>query len=127
MDETAPAGRTDVTPPDRLALVAAAVTAGLSFTRVADAPGSVFIAGACLFWAAFVAARARRDRAAFRAWGFRTDNLLAASVVPAAVFVVGAAGLAGYAVAARQFRFPAHALPLFLVYPAWGLVQQFLQ
>jgi len=117
---------TDTAPPDRLALAGAAVTAVLSFTPIADAPGSVFIAGACLFWAAFVLVRARQDRDAFRGWGFRADNLWQASLLPALVFIAGAAGLAGFAWLRGTFRFPAHGLPLFLVYPAWGLVQQFL-
>jgi uncharacterized protein len=117
---------TDAAPPDRLALAGAAVTAVLSFTPIADAPGSVFIAGACLFWAAFVLVRARQDRDAFRGWGFRADNLWQASILPSVVFVVGAAGLAGFAWLRGTFRFPAHGLPLFLVYPAWGLIQQFL-
>ena len=74
-------------PPDRLALIGAAVTAVLSFTPIADAPGSVFIAGACLFWGIFVAVRARQNPGAFRKWGFRTDNLLKASVLPAGVYL----------------------------------------
>ena len=112
--------------PDQLALIGAIVTAVLSWTPVADAPGSVFIAGACLFWAVFVVVRARQDRAVFRAWGFRADNLLAASVLPALVFVAGAACLATLAWVRDTFRFPAHQLPLFLVYSVWGLTQQFL-
>ncbi len=117
---------TSAAPPDRLALAGAAVTAALSFTPIADAPGSIFIAGACLFWAAFVIVRARQDRGAFRNWGFRGDNLWLASILPAVVFIAGAAGLAGFAWLRGTFRFPAHGLPLFLVYPAWGLIQQFL-
>src|SRR5262245_13730331 len=125
-EEVLRTSNTDTAPPDRLALAGAAVTAVLSFTPIADAPGSVFIAGACLFWAAFVLVRARQDRDAFRAWGFRADNLWQASILPAVVFVIGAAGLAGFAWLRGTFRFPVHGLPLFLVYPAWGLIQQFL-
>jgi Type II CAAX prenyl endopeptidase Rce1-like len=112
--------------PEWLALAAAAVTAVLLFTPVADAPGSVFIGGACLFWTGFVIAWSRRDRAAFRRWGFRADNLWQASALTAAAFAAAAAGLAGYAAVRGTLRFPLHALPLFLVYPLWGLTQQFL-
>jgi hypothetical protein len=125
-EEAPPARNTDVAPPDRLALAAAAVTAVLSFTPIADARGSVFIVGACLFWAVFVIVRARQDRGAFRNWGFRADNLWPASILPALVFIAGAAGLAGFAWLRGTFRFPVHGLPLFLVYPVWGLIQQFL-
>ena len=119
----------DAVPPDRLALAAAAVTAALSFTSLADSTASFkfFIAGACLFWGAFVVVRARQDRAAFRKWGFRGDNLLRASLIPAAVLVGGAAALAlvGWRLHGR-LHFPAHAWLMFLVYPVWGWVQQFL-
>lgn len=125
--EGLPAEAGPVAPPDRFALAAAAVTAVLSFSPLADAPGSVFIVGTCLFWGTFVAMRARQDRSIFRRWGFRSDNLPQASAAAVAVFVVGVAGLA---VAGRwlhgSLSFPAHALLLFLVYPVWGWVQQML-
>ncbi|MBI1916091.1 MAG: hypothetical protein HYS12_15360 [Planctomycetes bacterium] len=112
--------------PDLLALLGAAVTAVLSFTPVADAPGSGFIAGACLFWAVFVAVRARHNPGVFRKWGFRADNLVEASVLPAGVLIAGAGCLAALGSLRGTFRFPAHALPLFLVYAVWGVIQQFL-
>jgi hypothetical protein len=124
-----PAGEAEAAPPDRLALTAAALTAALSFTSLADSTASFkfFILGACLFWGGFVAVRARQDRTAFRKWGFRSDNLLRASLIPAAAFVLGAAGLAlvGWQLHGHLL-FPAHALLMFLVYPVWGWVQQFL-
>src|SRR5205085_2696254 len=113
-------------PTDKVALAGAAVTAVLSFTPVADAPGSVFIAGACLFWLCFVVVRSRQDPDAFHRWGFRSDNLRTAILPAAFVFVAGAAVLAVLAWLQDTLRFPAHALPLFLVYPVWGLIQQFL-
>ena len=121
-----PPGDPRPAPPDRLALAGAAATAVLSFTPVADAPGSVFIAGMCLFWVGFIVLRARGDRDVFRRWGFRADNLTAASLPPALLFPACAAGLAALAWRLGTLRFPLHALPLFLVYPVWGLVQQFL-
>ncbi len=125
--EEAAAGKAlDIDRLDRLALGAAALTAVLSFTPVADAPSSVFIAGACLFWLAFILLRAWQDRGVFRRWGFRTDNLAAATILSLAVFVIAAAGLAYLGWVRDELRFPRHGLPLFLVYPVWGLVQQLL-
>ena len=126
--EAAPlAGDVSAGQPDRLALVGAAVTGVLSLIPVPVWPwGAVFIAGACLFWAAFIIVRARQDRGVFRRWGFRADNLLEASVLPAAVLVAGAGCLAALGCLRGTFRFPAHALLLFLVYPVWGVIQQFL-
>src|SRR5438552_16273915 len=106
-DESAAAATSEAGRPDRLALIGAAVTAVLAFTPLADAPGSVFIGGACLFWAIFVAVRARQNPGAFRTWGFRTDNLVQASVLPAGVFLAGAGCLATISWLRDTFRFPA--------------------
>lgn len=111
---------------DWFGFVTAVVTAVLSFTPLADARGSVFIIGACLFWTGFVIVRVWQDRGVLRRWGFRGDNLMAASWMPAVVFLVGASGLAVYGWHNDTLRFPAHALLLFPVYAVWGVTQQFL-
>jgi hypothetical protein len=109
-----------------MAAIGAAITALLSCTPLADAPGSVFIGGACLFWAAFVIVRAWQDGASFRYWGFRRDNLGAAIIPACIVFAVGSAGLGAVAWAQGTLQLPVHALPMFLIYPVWGVIQQFL-
>jgi hypothetical protein len=112
--------------PDWLALAGVGVTIALHFLLQAHGPSPYFIAGACLFWAAFVIVRARQRPGILRAWGFRADNLARASVLPALLFVVIAAGFAGYAHVQGYLRFPLHQLGLFLLYPVWGVIQQFL-
>src|SRR5262249_12315642 len=91
-----------------------------------NGPNPAFIAGACLFWVAFVCARTYRDRQALRNWGFRSDNLAQASAAPAAVFFVIALAVAAYAHRHGQLRFRAPRLVLFLLCPVWGVIQQFL-
>ena len=113
--------------PDWLALLAAAATAAIHFAVGTGRPGSfVFIAAACLFWTVFIAVRARQNKNALRAWGFRADNLAPAAALSAAVFVLAATGFAVYAWRCGTFRWPSHWLLLFLVYPVWGVIQQFL-
>jgi uncharacterized protein len=119
-------GTTPPKRPDWVALGGVLVTIALHFVLQAGGPNPVFMTGACLFWAAFVVLRARQDPGVFRDWGFRADNLLRASLVPAGLFVVIATAFAVHAHLQGHFRFPLHALPLFLLYPVWGLVQQFL-
>jgi hypothetical protein len=115
------------TAPDWLALFAAAATAAVHFAVGSGRPLSfVFIAAACLFWAVFIAVRARQNKNALRAWGFRADNLAQAAALPAAIFVLAATGFAVYAGRCGTFRWPSHWLLLFLVYPVWGVIQQFL-
>jgi hypothetical protein len=114
--------------PDVLALMAVAVTVAVHLTLVlaTGRPSPWFIGGACLFWTGYVIVRARQRPTILREWGFRRDNLARAALPAALVFVGTAACLAGYGAWAGTLRFPAHALPLFLVYPVWGVIQQFL-
>jgi len=70
--------------------------------------------------------RALQKRSVFRQWGFRTDNLLRAAALSAILFTFAAAGLAGYAGFQGTLRFPPHMLLLLLLYPLWGIIQQFL-
>ena len=117
---------TGTPPPDWLALAAGVATVGWSFALLSGRPTSAFIVAACAFWTFFVVCRARRDRRALRDWGFRADNLSEAAVAPAAVFALAATGFAAYASLHGTLRFPGHLLLLLLVYPAWGVIQQFL-
>jgi hypothetical protein len=126
-DEPAgPIGSAGLGRPDWVALAGAAATVAAHLILQAAGPNPFFIGGACLFWTAFIIVRARHDRGCFRRWGFRADNLLAASVVPALLLILVAAGFAVYAHWHGTLRFPPHALLLLLIYPLWGLVQQFL-
>jgi uncharacterized protein len=112
--------------PDWIALVGVVVTIALHFVLQARGPNPYFMAGACSFWAGFVIVRARQQPGILRTWGFRADNLARASILPALLFVVIAAAVAVYALVQGHFRFPPHQLGLFLLYPIWGVIQQFL-
>jgi hypothetical protein len=113
-------------PVDWLALVGAVATALLNLVVPAGVPTAAFIAVACVFWVTFVVARARRDRTALRDWGFRTDNLAGPALASTVVFALGALAFAAYAHRHGTLRFPAHTLLLLLIYPVYGVVQQFL-
>lgn len=121
-----PSGDSARTPPDWLALAGGAATAALHFILQARGPNPYFIAGACLAWATFIGARAWQDRSALRDWGFRLDNILPASAIPAALLFGVALAFAAFAHAQGNFRFPKHVVSLFVLFPIWGVVQQFL-
>jgi hypothetical protein len=112
--------------PDWFALAAAGATAGVNLAVPGGWPTAAFVAVACVFWAAFAVFRARRDPAVVRDWGFRTDNLAGPAVASAVVFAAAAAAFAAYADRQGTLRFPAHAVLLLLLYPVYGVVQQFL-
>jgi hypothetical protein len=113
---------------DWLALAGAVIMVGVHLILVATrhGPSAGFIASACLFWMGFILVRVRQDKHVLRDWGFRRDNLGRTAGLAALVFAVAAAGLAGYAARHGTLSFPVHALPLFLVYSVWGVIQQFL-
>lgn len=112
--------------PDVVALGAAAGTAVAHLVTVGTPFHAWFIIGVCLFWIGFVVFRWRQDPTILRTWGFRSDNLRQASVVPGVFFVGSATVLAAYALWAGQFTLPPHLVVLFLLYPIWGVIQQFL-
>jgi uncharacterized protein len=114
--------------PDVLALAAVVLTIAvhLGIKYASDKPSVPFIAGASLFWALFVIVRARQDKNAFQQWGFRRQNLMPAAAASAVLLCVGVIAMAMMAAYQRNLDFPPHTLVLFLVYPIWGVIQQFL-
>src|SRR5262249_10895181 len=108
--------------PDWLALVGVAFTLVLHLGLQARGPNVLFMVGAGVFWTAFVGFRAVDRKDVFRWWGFRADNVVQASVLPAILFAAFAAVAALYAGMQGTLRFPPHALLLLLLYPAWGVI-----
>jgi len=77
-------------------------------------------------WLALVAAHLRADRSILRRWGLRADTLRAAAIPAAAVAVPLLAALTAWGYAAGRIPPPRGFLSIVLVYPAWGVAQQFL-
>ncbi len=86
----------------------------------------LFIFAAALFWFVFLLVRVRRDPSALRAWGFtgqgfgRSVRMLLPFGLAALVVTVGYGLLAGTLLFTWRFFL------LLALYPAWGLLQQFL-
>jgi uncharacterized protein len=114
--------------PDWLALGAIAVTIGvhLALKISTGRPNVLFICGSSLFWAAYVAVRTLQDRTVLREWGFRIDNLRPATAASAVIFAALALGLAGYGALAGTLHGSPHLALELLLYPVWGVIQQFL-
>jgi hypothetical protein len=86
----------------------------------------IFTIAAILFWIAFVGIRVHRDRSAFRRWGFRADGLWrsVSMLLPYAAIMILAT--AGYGLLEGTMTLSWRFFLLLALYPAWGLVQQFL-
>lgn len=87
---------------------------------------TLFILLAASSWIAYLGRRLRTDPTALTVWGFRRDNLREASVAPTVFAVIAVAALAAAAGLRGTLSFHWHMLPLFALYPIWGVIQQFL-
>lgn len=85
-----------------------------------------FVVGACLFWLGFVVVRAIADASVLSEWGFTSGNLRSGfrMLLPAAV--LSASAFAVYGLLTGNLLMRWHFALVCLIYPAWGLVQQFL-
>jgi hypothetical protein len=86
----------------------------------------VFIVGACLFWIAFVALRASRDTTVLATWGLTTRNFGRSIRILAPAAILTTACFIAYGLWTGACLLHWHIVLIGLMYPAWGLVQQFL-
>jgi len=86
----------------------------------------LFIALAGVSWVGYIVWRVRQDSSLWVKWGFQTKNLSAAFFWPTVIFVVGVSLMAWYGLANDRVLWQDHILFLLLLYPLWGLLQQFL-
>jgi membrane protease YdiL (CAAX protease family) len=108
-----------------LALVIGSGVGNFLFESVLHAK-TVFVIVAVVVWLGYVLWRWRNDRGVLHTWGVRRDNFAAAGKAAATVTVLLVACAVAYAFAARHFPPPQGFWLILLLYPAWGIAQQFL-
>lgn len=86
----------------------------------------IYIVGAITSWFAFVLLTARRRPEVLREWGFRADTLKPAFAASAAIFIPVMILMVGLARTRGTLSVPSSLALMLLLYPIWGLVQQFL-
>jgi hypothetical protein len=86
----------------------------------------LFIALASVSWVGYVFWQVKQDSSLWVKWGFQTKNLLSALLWPTVIFVVATIAMAWYGVTNGRVLWEGHILFLLLLYPLWGLLQQFL-
>jgi len=87
---------------------------------------AAFIAVAAPPWVAYVLWRAWQTPGQLRAWGFRADTLKPSAIGSLAAGLPVLAAMAVYGFAAGHLPPPWSFWVILAIYPAWGLVQQFL-
>jgi hypothetical protein len=86
----------------------------------------LFIALASVGWIGYIVWRVRKDSSLWAKWGFQTKNLSSAFLWPTVIFVVGVSLMAWYGLANGRVLWQGHILFLLMLYPLWGMLQQFL-
>jgi hypothetical protein len=106
--------------------VSAVITTGilhLVFIEIFQAK-ALFIAIAITGWAIYITLRVRGNSSTLGSWGFRSINLrktLVASSIVAAIAIIVMILMSKGGLFIHW-----HMLPLLLLYPIWGVIQQFL-
>ncbi|GJL66396.1 MAG: hypothetical protein NPIRA05_13670 [Nitrospirales bacterium] len=86
----------------------------------------LFIVLASISWMTYVGWRVWQSPDHWRRWGFRTDNLKAALIWPTIVFIIAMVGMLVLAFSDGRELWSTHIPVLLLLYPIWGVLQQFL-
>lgn len=86
----------------------------------------VFIVGACLFWLGFVVRRAHADPEILARWGFTARDFGRSLALLAPAAMLAMAGFIAYGIWIGGPTLHWHIVLIMLLYPVWGLVQQFL-
>jgi hypothetical protein len=86
----------------------------------------LFIALASVSWIGYVAWQVRQDSSLCVKWGFHTANLSSAFLWPTVIFVVATSAMAWYGATNGRLLWQGHILFLLMLYPLWGILQQFL-
>lgn len=108
-------------------ITAAALTgvSKLIFVDILDIK-PVFVITAIVFWVTYIYLRSKKDHTLLRYWGFRKDNfksqfllLLPYAALCAVLFIL-------FALYKGNNILNWHIIPVFILYPIWGIIQQLL-
>jgi hypothetical protein len=86
----------------------------------------IFILLAVCFWVVFIIIRIRNNSGIMREWGFRWDNIKEAFSKTSLYCLPMFLGMVIFAVLKGTLTFPPHMIIPILLYPLWGIIQQFL-
>jgi len=85
-----------------------------------------YIGVACIFWSIYIYQRYRKNKQILQHWGFRKNhfNPTFLFLIPFALIMVAA--IVWYGISYNAIFLNWHIIPVFIFYPAWGIIQQFL-
>ena len=85
-----------------------------------------YIGVACLFWTFYIFKMYRVNKLILQHWGFRKDYFKNAFLflTPFAMAIIAA--IVWYGISNKTMILNWHLIPVFVFYPLWGIIQQFL-
>jgi len=108
-------------------ILAVLLTGGLKFILMDLLDYRVFyICFISLFWIAYVYKRYRNDPTILKTWGFQKDHFRQSMGFILPFAIIASAGILLYGFLKRTDTHFGHLVPVFALYPVWGLVQQFM-
>jgi membrane protease YdiL (CAAX protease family) len=112
----------------RVLEIAAVLLTGMGKFVFVDGLGAKlpFIVAAILGWGAYVYLRHHRQPGILAYWGFRTDSFRRSFLQLLPLATAAVLLFAGVGYATGKWVLSWHLLPVLLLYPVWGVIQQFL-
>ena len=86
----------------------------------------IFISAAILFWSGYVVIQVKKYPSSLQLWGFTSKNFGKSFMIILPVALVCLAAMVIYAKSINIRLLNAHIIPILLLYPLWGFIQQFL-
>jgi len=85
-----------------------------------------YIGVACIFWSVYIYKRYRGNKQILQHWGFRKNRFKQTFlfITPFALLITTA--IVWYGISYNAVFLNWHIIPVFIFYPAWGVIQQFL-
>jgi uncharacterized protein len=85
-----------------------------------------YITAACIFWSFYIYKRYRKNRLILQNWGFRKDHFNQTFLFLLPFALLMAAAIAWHGISHPAVFLNWHIIPVFIFYPVWGIIQQFL-
>jgi uncharacterized protein len=87
---------------------------------------SVYIGAACIFWTVYIYKRYKRNNEVLQQWGFRKQFFAQTFLFITPFSIILTAAIIWYGISNHAVFLNWHIIPIFIFYPAWGIIQQFL-
>lgn len=86
----------------------------------------LFITASCIFWITFIIVEYRKDPQILIQWGFQKLHLKRSLLFLLPFALICVTGIVLYRIISNPSFFNWHFLPIFVLYPVWGIIQQFI-